>query len=152
MTDCAAATNPSYTANLPGTMIEDISSTDRAAQVGQAAEQLARDADVLINQVVLPDAKPNQTVSEDDAVEAKGGKRWAECLCLVLSLLVQRNHCEHSLDNSVTPTIVYVNAAVCFAFIIFLPLWVWLVPWPDLLGFVSLFVSYRAIAYWHEPS
>ena len=99
----------------------------RLQKVLAAIAALLRDGDVLVNEVLLPDTLPNQTVSEDaalhEALEKEGAERgrfycW---LCAYLSVMVQKDHCEKV--NEPLPWWVFLTALANFL----IPLWVWLI-------------------------
>jgi hypothetical protein len=89
--------------------------SDYLKRVEQQAETDARDADVTAN-VVVCGGPPGETVSMHAALGARAGV-WRWCvLCRLLEWLVQRGHCEKTLDpNYVMPWWVYVRAALAFA-------------------------------------
>jgi hypothetical protein len=74
----------------------------------------ARDADATAGVVVL-DNPAGMTVSLRAALGARSGE-WRWCLfCRLLDVLVQRGHCEATLDpNAPVPWWVYSRAAVAF--------------------------------------
>lgn len=78
------------------------------------AKPVLRDYDVTAN--VLTGGEPGQTLSTRAALGARAGI-WRWCvLCRLLSWLVQRDHCEQTLDpNATVPASVYWRAGLCFA-------------------------------------
>ncbi len=77
------------------------------------AAAVARDADVTIGVAAL-DNPVGETVSMRAALGQKAGI-WYWCVfCRVLSVLVQKGHCDAVLTNAPTPWWVYVRAGAAF--------------------------------------
>ncbi len=67
----------------------------------------------------------NTTISMHVALEMQAGKKWACLFCDLLSLLVQRNHCQDQLDNVPMSTGNYIRAFIALlvlAVIILVPI------------------------------
>ncbi len=83
------------------------------SNLGRQIETDARDADVTYS--VLLGGRVGQTLSMRAALGARDGKPGWCVLCALLSVLVQRRHCEVTLDGGPMGWTVYVRAAICFA-------------------------------------
>lgn len=73
--------------------------------------------DELLNVLVF-NGRPDQTISLHAAISARGGKRWACVLCRLLSLLVERDHCEKQFQPGPTPLTAALRAATCLAVLV----------------------------------
>ncbi len=94
------------------------------SRVERQVETDARDADVTYS--VLLGGRVGQTLSMRAARGARDGKPGWCALCALLSVLVQRRHCQVTLDGGPMGWTVYVRAAVCFAAATALAAWgVW---------------------------
>jgi hypothetical protein len=92
----------------------------RSERIEQAGDKLLRDMDAMINEVVFPDALPDQTVSDDVATMALPTDTCRLCheigaaFCWFLNIFVQKDHCDVTLHNGPMPWTVYFWAAVWF--------------------------------------
>ena len=84
--------------------MSDAPKETRNQQIDEAAEQLLRDMDVMVDKLApIGDTLPNETVSGHVAREAAAGKHWACVFCKFLSWGVERDHCEDTLAGDVMP-------------------------------------------------
>lgn len=84
-------------------------------RVAEAIEAEARDADVLVDVIAIPESLPGETVSHHVARLAASGDRFGCVMCWFLNWAVQRSHCQVTLDGGLMPWWVYPRAAFWFA-------------------------------------
>ena len=70
--------------------------------------------------VVAFDGSSNMTVSRHCANAMVQKKLWGCIACKILSVLIQKNHCQNVLKNIKTSTFGYIRAAIFISFAFFL--------------------------------
>lgn len=60
--------------------------------------------------VIWLDGRPDQTISLHAALEARKGTRWACILCRILSVAIEKDHCEKQFTRAPTSTLAAIRA------------------------------------------
>ena len=100
--------------------MSDAPKETRNQRIEQAGDKLLRDMDAMVNEVVFPNAQPDQTVSDDVATMALPTDICRLCheiglaFCWFLSWSCQKNHCQVTLDDGPMPWTLYARAAFWF--------------------------------------
>lgn len=101
--------------------MSDAPKETRNQRIEQAGDKLLRDMDAMVNEVVFPNAEPDQTVSDDVATMALATdvcrlcREIGEAACWFLDWACQRDHCKVTLANGPMPWTLYARAAFWFA-------------------------------------